>query len=208
MTLLVRGHLPYGAKNPIFVPEEVNLASSKLGAHEQEIEVACIRHDRSMKIANNVANKAWVNQLPKYALETSRRLEEWLAYLKFKEKFIAFHMGQKFLLLGADFIEKRCQCVAVLRREQYQQHLDYIRSKFKEFDGEIMPLNAFLEPINFKPSTDSKKLRNLKSWPYKYVGCLEIDLSAYKECHQMFEKYIQTKNLKNVKIEDYRFLQV
>ncbi|WP_104682776.1 hypothetical protein [Helicobacter felis] len=71
-----------------------------------------------------------------------------------------------------------------------------------------MPLNASLEPINFKPSTDSKKLRNLKSWPCKYVGCLEIDLSTHKECRQMFEKYAQTKNLKNVKIEDYRFLQV
>ncbi|WP_205436377.1 hypothetical protein, partial [Helicobacter suis] len=109
MSLLVRGFLPYGASSPIFYPNEVSLTSSDANAYEQELEVACIKIEsgRAQRIVNNLVDSAWIQQLPKFGIETSERLAEWMDYLKFEEEYIEFHTRQKFLVFNEDFYEKQ-----------------------------------------------------------------------------------------------------
>ncbi|WP_040499146.1 hypothetical protein [Helicobacter suis] len=109
MSLLVRRFLPYGASSPVFYPNEVSLTSSDANAYEQELEVACIKIESGerQRIANNLVNPAWIQQLPKFGIETSKRLAEWMDYLKFEEEYIEFHTRQKFLVFNEDFYEKQ-----------------------------------------------------------------------------------------------------
>ncbi|WP_233704464.1 AAA domain-containing protein [Helicobacter cynogastricus] len=208
VSLLVRGFLPYGAKYPVFVPEEVNVVSRDLGAHEQEVEVRC-RYEMT-GTPNNLVDKAWVQSLPKYAIQTSKRLQEWREYLNFKEAFIAAHEQNKILLLDAEHKGQGYVCVVVLRANSYEKQLKHIQS-CRGAGAELIPRQESTTPMYFTPNKQRMRALNLE-----YKGWAEIkDAKRLEACQYMFKAYIKAEEegkeedkIKGFDAKDYRFLEV
>ncbi|WP_034376651.1 hypothetical protein [Helicobacter suis] len=237
MSLLVRRFLPYGASSPVFYPNEVSLTSSDANAYEQELEVACIKIESGerQRIANNLVNPAWIQQLPKFGIETSKRLAEWMDYLKFEEEYIEFHTRQKFLVFNEDFYEKQrnreteLKCVLVIEADSYRKQLEYIRSylSFRGADCEIVPLDASLHPVDFEPNPDfknnkdknnkdknnkDKNNKDKKPENYRFLGYHEVRnqnlIEKYAEWLRGYLSDLSQKKQKKQQVEDTDLLKL
>ncbi len=94
VAVAIIGYCPTARRNPIFIPEKVTLTHGQFEATSYEAEIGinfnylAENQYPPNQSQNILSSTTFLESLPKYAVETGKRLKEWQDFLKFKEKLI------------------------------------------------------------------------------------------------------------------------
>lgn len=152
IAVAVTGLCPTDKNDPIFIPQSVAITYGDMMPMDYEKE-----GDVSHKFldeqkfpprynSNNVLSSNFTKSLPKFALKTKERLEEWEAFLDFKEKLV------KYKTEGVRYIDRQFKepnTLQFLVIAENMQHLKKARNAFNRQSLHAFNANISNHPIRF-----------------------------------------------------------
>lgn len=148
----VIGYCPTSANNPIFIPERVYLTHGEIGAttYEQEVSAGFRQLTEGVYPSRSQPNLLQPNamkSLPKFGVETKKRLDEWEKFLTFKEKLIK-HKTQGVRYLHWQY-EEGNQVIKFFVVAANDMALSKVRSAFKRQNLHAFELKVSQDPYIF-----------------------------------------------------------
>ncbi|WML88730.1 AAA domain-containing protein [Thiothrix subterranea] len=148
IAISVVGYCPTASQNPIFIPERVFLTHGQFEAtsYESQVEVNFRQLGEGRypeRGQRNVLMPEFTKALPKYAVKTMRRLENWIDFLTFKENLI----------------------------RQKTQGLRYFQWSFKEEKGQVELLVMAENNLALKQAGKAFNRQNLHAFDLKTSTC-------------------------------------
>lgn len=156
----VIGYCPTVAKNPIFIPERISLThAQETTDYEKEVDVNFVQLAYDQYPDRNKANlltAEFTRSLPKFAVETKKRLESWEDFLKFKEKLIK-HKTQGIRYLRWEYQDEQGELKFFVIAEN-EQILKRITNTFRNQNLHAFALDVSQNPYRFELPKNSEKL--------------------------------------------------
>jgi hypothetical protein len=152
IAITVVGYCPTANQSPIFIPEKVFLTHGQIEptSYESQLEVNFrqLRENQYPERGlSNVLVSGFTKALPKYAVETKRRLDSWLDFLTFKENLIR-HKTQGLRYLHWVFNDETGQ-VEFLVMAENDLALNLARKAFSRQNLHAFELSTSICPFRF-----------------------------------------------------------
>lgn len=164
ISVAVIGFCPTATENPIFIPERVVLThgSPEPASYEHQVEVIFneLKEWQFPKRGNaNILTPEFTKSLPKYALETRKRLSGWLDFLDFKNNLIK-HKTQGVRYLNWKFDESKGQIYFLVIAEN-EEMLKKVRSAFRRQNLHTFDVKISNNPFRFTlPQTNFSRIES------------------------------------------------
>ena len=148
----VTGLCPTDKNEPIFIPQSVAITYGDMAPmdyeKEEEINYKFLDEQKFPPRYNsgNILSSSFTKSLPKFALKTKQRLEEWEAFLDFKERLV------KYKTEGVRYVNwqfKEPNTLQFLAIAENMQHLKKIRNAFNRQSLHAFNANISNHPIRF-----------------------------------------------------------
>jgi hypothetical protein len=153
LSLALRGHTqPAGAPNPVFVVDRISwIADTPALPFEKEVTAVALTREESVYTLNRPQNgllsPAFIAELPEISRETRKRLQEWRAYLDWKEKLV------KARLQGARYVSVEVTAEGLVRFLMVAENaeaLEKARRCFRSEELKAFELAQSLDPWSFE----------------------------------------------------------
>ncbi|WP_456069765.1 AAA domain-containing protein [Haemophilus paraphrohaemolyticus] len=148
----VTGLCPTDKNEPIFIPQSIAITYGDMAPmdyeKEEEINYKFLDEQKFPPRYNsgNILSSSFTKSLPKFALKTKQRLEEWEAFLDFKERLV------KYKTEGVRYVNwqfKEPNTLQFLAIAENMQHLKKIRNAFNCQSLHAFNANISNHPIRF-----------------------------------------------------------
>lgn len=143
----VTGLCPTDKNDPIFIPQSIAITYGDMIPMDYEKEGdVCYKFLEEQKFpprynSNNVLSSNFTKSLPKFALKTKQRLEDWEAFLDFKERLVKYKTeGVRYVRW--QFKEPNTLQFSVIAENT--QHLKKIRNAFNRQSLHVLLMPIFL----------------------------------------------------------------
>ena len=161
IAVAVIGYCPTATDNPIFIPERVFLTHGQAEPthYEQQAEVVFRQLDEGQYPRRGISNLLtadFTKSLSKYAVETKKRLSDWLDFLTFKNKLIKHKtQGLRYLRWKFDEAKEQLHFLAIAEDETV---LKKARGAFLRQSLHAFKTDASTEPFRFLLPKDTSRI--------------------------------------------------